>query len=206
MDIYEFLYKVFDFYNKELFGGLLPYVVITLEEREGVRGYFSPSSFKDGREKLIGKFCINPKFFVPGNEWRVFSTIVHEMCHLYMKKSGENVVKGYHSKAWSALMESIGLLPTSNGKEDGKKTGFSMTHLVIKGGLFEKKTRELVEKEGMKFILFSSELKKGEEERVSEKSVPGRRVRYSCDCSSFWGRKGMNVHCNECNKDFVGEK
>ncbi len=199
MDIYEFLYKVYDFYNRELFDGKLPYVVITLEMREGVRGYYSSSKFTD-RKKDLGQLCINPYYFTEKNEKRVFSTIVHEMCHIYMKMQGENVVKGYHSKKWAMKMESIGLLPTSDGTKNGKKTGLGMTHLVIKGGLFEEKTRILTGEMGMRFSIFSQ---KKEESMAAEKKVPGTRVKYECGCSSFWGKKGMDVTCNRCNKKFI---
>lgn len=203
MEIYEFLYRIYDFYNKELFNGELPYVVITLEKREGVRGYFSPSTFTDSK-KNIGQLCINPKYFISGNEMRVFSTIVHEMCHIYMKIKGENVVKGYHSIAWAKKMESIGLQPTSNGKKDGRKTGLSMTHLIIKGGLFENKTKELTQVMKMKFSIFSS-TKNEEQIKASEKTIPGKRIRYACLCSSFWGKKGMEVQCIKCGKKFKEE-
>lgn len=200
MDIYGFLYAVYDFYNRELFSGELPYVVITLEMREGVRGYFSPSRFTDRKENF-GQLCINPSYFKSGNEKRVFSTIVHEMCHIYMKAKGENVVKGYHSKAWALKMESVGLLPTSDGTKEGKKTGLSMTHLIIKGGLFERKTGILMNERGMKFSLFSAK-DYASEAKAGEKAVPGTRVKYECACSSFWGKKGMDVTCNKCGKKF----
>lgn len=201
MEIYDFLYKVYDFYNKKLFNSSLPYVVITLEVREGVRGYYSESRFTD-RKKNIGQLCINPSFFVSGNERRVFSTIVHEMCHIYMKMKGEDVVKGYHSKKWAEKMESVGLQPTSDGTKNGKKTGLSMTHLIIRGGPFDVNTKILTENMGMKFSIFSSD--KSIEKKASEKTVPGTRVRYECKCSSFWAKKGMDVTCNKCGNKFIG--
>lgn len=205
MEIYDFLYEIYDYYNRELFEGQLPYVVITLEEREKVRGYFSPSRFTDSR-KNIGQLCINPQYFIPGNEERVYSTIVHEMCHILMKMKGEDVVKGYHSVKWAEQMMRIGLIPTSDGTEKGKKTGFSVTHLIEKEGLFSVKTKELIEKRKMLFSIFSSKINKEEIYRNNDKSVPGKRIRYECGCSSFWGKKGMNVYCKKCNKDFISNK
>lgn len=206
MNFYDYFYKVYDFYNTELFGGLLPQVVFSVEQRKGVRGYFSPLKFTDSNENSYGIICFNPSFLYSGNEEKVFSTLVHEMCHLYMKINGEDVVKGYHSASWAKKMEKLGLLPTSTGKEGGKKTGFCMTHLIIEGGVFDRITRKLLENKDFLFPYVFNESLKEEGEVKVKKSVPGCRFRYHCNCSSFWGKKGMNVHCNLCKNDFLVEE
>src|SRR5881275_1579583 len=42
---YQGLQKAYDFCNRELFGGSLPQVLVTLQRHANTRGYFSPERF-----------------------------------------------------------------------------------------------------------------------------------------------------------------
>lgn len=203
MKIYPLLYEAYDYYNKKLFSSVLPEVVITVERKNNFKGYFCQDLYEnsEGKTKLC-QITLNPSFFKEGNEKAVFSTLVHEMCHLKTAMDGENLSTGYHSKAWADLMESIGLIPTSTGKEGGKKTGFKMTHMIVKGGKFDLCTQKLFEK-NLYFDVtdFKNEIKVAEKEIKNE--TRGTRIKYSCGCTSFWGGRGIKALCSKCGKEFI---
>ena len=203
MIMYDFLYRAYDFYNKELFKNTLPLkVMITLERRANIKGFFSSSMFIDDKNTSVAQITLNPFYFEKGNEREVLSTFVHEMCHLKMDLQGEKP-NGYHSKKWALMMNEIGLLPTDDGTKEGKQTGFRMTHLIIKGGLFDIKTNDFLVDSKNTFVV--TEKNKGLEnvsETNGEKKIKGRRIRYSCGCSLIWGKKGLYVRCEKCGNYF----
>lgn len=47
---------------------------------------------------------------------------------------------------------------------------------------------------------FSGDITKGL--KSSHMSKNGKRIKYSCACSSVWGRGGLSFFCNNCNTDF----
>lgn len=202
MVIYDFLYDAYRHFNKTLFSNVLPSkVVITIERRTNIKGYFSSSRFEVNGENInVSQITLNPSYFRSGEEKKVLSTLVHEMCHLYIDFKGKKGCYGYHSKEWSDLMEEVGLLPTSDGTKKGKKTGFRMTHLIIKGGKFEQEcTKFLSEKKNFDVIENNESLKYAESELKKEKKS-GIRVKYSCECSSVWGKSSLIIYCKKCGK------
>lgn len=203
MEVYSVLYRAYDFYNKKFFGNLLPKAVITLEYREGIKGYFSQGRFENQKNGMsISQITLNPLYLKKGEEMKFFATLVHEMVHFYVKLMGEKCSYGYHSKKWADEMENIGLIPTSTGKPGGKKLGFVMTQIIDKNGEYYKKTKELI-KAGCVFDFVS--LKEGNESKTACEKAPQTRVRYKCECSSFWGKKGLKVRCLNCNENFICE-
>lgn len=205
MIIYDFLYKAYKYYNQKLFENKLPErIVITIERRSNIKGYFSSSRFSDQRENdVLSQITLNPSYFGKGDEKKVLSTLVHEMCHLYMDMSGEKLSQGYHSKKWASWMENIGLLPTDNGMKDGKKTGFRMTHLIIKGGKFDEVTKLFLNQNSFDVIEKEEDYIGAAEKDVSGfRKKNGTRIRYSCGCSLIWGKKGLNIICGKCGNKF----
>ena len=88
------------------------------------------------------------------------------------------------------------------GKPGGKKLGFVMTQIIDQNGEYYKKTKELI-KAGCVFDFVS--LKEGNESKTVCEKAPQTRVRYKCECSSFWGKKGLKVRCLNCNENFICE-
>ena len=210
MIIYDFLYKAYKYYNQRLFENKLPErIVITIERRSNIKGYFSSSRFSDLRENdVLSQITLNPSYFGKGDEKKVLSTLVHEMCHLYMETKGENGANGYHTKKWAAVMNECGLKPTNNGKKDGKETGFKMTHLIVKDGKFDRLTKELLDK-GVVFEIRDKEslVKASQSEiKANKYSRCGKRYKYKCNCSQFWGKNGLRVMCQVCKTQFIQEK
>lgn len=205
MVIYDFLYDAYRHFNKTLFSNKLPSkVVISIERRTNIKGYFSSSRFKVNGENInVSQITLNPSYLRSGEEKKVLSTLVHEMCHLYTDFNGEKVCNGYHSKKWSELMEEVGLLPTSDGTKNGKKTGFHMTHLIIKDGKFEKECNLFLSQNKNFDVIENNESQKYAESDMKKEKKSGVRVKYSCDCSSVWGKKELVIICQKCGKQMI---
>lgn len=146
----------YQFYNEELFNNELEGCLITLNRQKNTAGYLIYEQFVNRdpsiQQKYIHELCLNPDYFYY-QEKEVMQTLVHEQCHLWKFMFGNK--KGrrtYHDKEWGDKMESIGLMPSHNGKVDGKKTGQKMQDYVIPGGLFEIATEKLLSQR--KIILF----------------------------------------------------
>lgn len=202
MVIYDFLYDAYRHFNKTLFENKLPFkVVISIERRTNIKGYFSSSRFEvNGENVNVSQITLNPSYFRNGEERKVLSTLVHEMCHLYIDMKGEKCCNGYHSKKWSELMKEVGLLPTSDGTKNGKKTGFRMTHLIIKGGRFDSECAAfLSEKKNFDVVENNESIKYAQSDLKKEKKS-GVRVKYSCGCCSVWGKKELVIYCKKCGK------
>lgn len=206
--LYTDLYSGYQYLNKELFQNALPDVIITLQRSLKYYGYFSPVRFfnKEDTEDMRSEIALNPEYFSVRTVEETFSTLVHEMCHLkaFIDKQHNN--KGYHTKYWSSCMLSCDLMPSSTGKEGGKRTGYSMSHYIIPGGIYDVKIKSLLES-GFG-ITWCDRYINGHiitQETVNQlltendaRTESGKKYKYSCACSSVWGKKGLNIRCDTC--------
>jgi predicted SprT family Zn-dependent metalloprotease len=194
---YGIFQEIFDYFNFEFFRNQLPEIVFTLDYRQHKAfGYFHYQKLKH-EEKPISIISMNPDCFNRENI-DILATIAHEMCHaLDCQTNIKAEFTKYHSKSWGSIMESIGLVPSSDGTPEGKKTGVNMHHYIYADGLFERKAKEFIEKHNNIF-LFSGVL------HVTEKKAADRnKVKYVCKCETkIWGKPGLRVRCNECDSDF----
>lgn len=129
----------YQYFNKKLFSGKLPACVITIREAPRSLGYFSSKRFTNGNETL-DEIALNSHFFKSRSIDETFSTLGHEMCHLWQAHFGKPGRGKYHNAEWAEKMEGIGLLPTATGivGEGQKKTGDSVTHAIDPEGIFRK--------------------------------------------------------------------
>ena len=130
------------------------------------------------------------------------STLVHEMVHLWQEDYGNLFSSRYHNRQWAQKMEEIGLMPSSTGLPDGKKTGNRMTHYIIHGGPFVEAFHRLglVERQ-IKFVPAST--------ITENKTVKKRplKTRYKCPCGNYvWGKMGLSVVCIKCKKRYKPEQ
>jgi len=135
---YETLQQAYDYFNAVLFDGRLPQVLITLQRRRRTLGYFADRRFR-GRGKIrarIHEVALNPDGFVGKSDEEILSTLVHEMVHVWQQEYGSPGRGRYHNKAWAEKMHSIGLMPSSTGKEGGATTGDRMSHYILSDGRF----------------------------------------------------------------------
>src|SRR5437763_11140589 len=132
---YQGFQHAYDFFNRELFEGSLPQVLVTLQRHANTRGYFSPERFA-GRidEAAVQELALNPDEFTGRTDAMILSTLVHEMCHIWQQTHGKAPRRGYHDRQWAGKMREIGLQPSSTGEEGGAETGQSVSHYIIPGG------------------------------------------------------------------------
>ncbi len=140
----------YSFYNARLFGGKLPNALITLTRHHGVLGYFCEGAFADRSGHIAHEISLNPSYFGSRGDMASDATLVHEMAHLCRSvfgrpnRKGGKGIGGYHDAEWAGIMETVGLMPSDTGGPGGKRTGYHMTHYVIKGGSFDAACAELL--------------------------------------------------------------
>jgi predicted SprT family Zn-dependent metalloprotease len=191
---------LYQYYNKELFEGKLCDCMIITSRKKGASGFFIFENWKNKKpqkgekEKGIHEISLNPDGLDrKDEEWQ--STLVHEMCHLWQYDFGKPSRTNYHNKEWAQKMEGIGLMPSNTGKEGGKKTGQGMTHYIIPDGAFIKAFNKLKEKK-INYITSGAVL--------AQKSKSARsKTKYACECGiNVWGKPGLKITCNACQKLF----
>lgn len=151
VDVYGALLAAFSFYNEELFGGILPPCLITLQRRRGAYGYFCGNRFAEtgNAAALTSEIAINPALMAGRTDEENFGTFVHEMTHhwqFYFSSypSRRLDARAYHDREWAAKMEEIGLIPSDTGQPGGARTGMRVSHYIQDGGAFQQATAELL--------------------------------------------------------------
>jgi hypothetical protein len=81
------------FFDRELFGGRLPPVLITLQRQANSCGYFSPDRFDERSspssiKESVGELALNPDRFANASDEEILSTMVHEMAHVWQEARG----------------------------------------------------------------------------------------------------------------------
>src|SRR5882724_2053817 len=134
---YQGFQRAYDFFNRELFEGSLPQVLVTLQRHANTKGYFSPERFS-GRidTAAVHELALNPDSFTGRTDEMILSTLVHEMCHVWQQTHGKPPRRSYHDRQWAAKMREIGLQPSSTGEPGGKETGQSVSHYIIPDGQY----------------------------------------------------------------------
>jgi predicted SprT family Zn-dependent metalloprotease len=187
----EFL-RAYRFFNKKLFEGALPDCLITLHRHRTAYGYFWGNRYASASDTKTDEIAMNPDHLRNRPDRVSLSTLVHEMAHLWQHHFGKSSRSGYHNKEWAEKMEALGLMPSSTGKPDGKRTGQKCSHYIIDGGRYDKACAQLLET-GFRITW-------GSAPSLPKKGKSGSRVKYVCsDCSAtVWGKSGLRVECADC--------
>src|SRR2546423_8938080 len=86
---YQGFQRAYDFFNRELFTGTLPQVLVTLQRHANTRGYFSPMRFHGRIEKAaVHELALNPDTFTGRTDEMILSTLAREMCHVWQETYG----------------------------------------------------------------------------------------------------------------------
>ena len=189
-DAYQWM---FDFFNKELFSGSLATCLLVFSTRIArIGGHFAAGKWERASQK-VHEININPAFLSIATDVEIASVLVHEMCHLKQAQFGSSGTGGYHNKQWASYMEEIGLRPSNTGKPGGKKTGFQMSHYVIKGGKFELAFEKMPKN---MFLPFRSKLSS----RPNKRRKGKEKIKYNCSqCgTNLWGKPGLTPLCGSC--------
>ena len=211
------------YFNKALFGNELPGCILNFSRLHGTHGFMAPERWKRQGEKNFGTHEIS---LTPTTLYRtpvlIFSTLVHEMAHLWQWEFGNPSRNGYHNREWAAKMKEIGLIPSNTGQPGGMETGQNMTHYIEKGGKYEKAFEKMPDKYLLPFTALDGEVMKrliegtdegggGDEEtkrrveRLKKLRPPAKnKTKYTCPVckASVWGRPGLLLHHKDCEADF----
>jgi len=199
---FKVLGDLFAYYNKKLFRGMLPPVLVGLVHSNKFEGAFIPNSWLKWKDRLRPVHQIVLNVFTIGRDAKRFhSCLVHEMVHVYVQEFYGGASNGYHCKRFAAVMRYVGLQASDTGKHGGKETGYRMSDYVIEGGAFEKAFNVITAKEIAKYsvpyhslhALFAEYTASGNievsttTEKVEPKSRSGKRAVYRCGCGNKQG-------------------
>ncbi|PHR10118.1 MAG: sprT domain-containing protein [Sulfitobacter sp.] len=195
-EAYAELQKVYDHFNRELFGGRLPPCLIIHARKGQTFGYYSPDRWqRSGQSRQIDEIALNPQHFRTRSVEEVLSTLAHEMTHLEHHHFGKPGRKGYHTREWGDLMRAIGLYPSHTGKPGGKETGQQMSHNILKDGQFEKSVSNLI-KEGFS-LSWSDTIQEVPGEEVTTNPRKKSKWKFTCsECGqNSWGKSDTKIIC-----------
>lgn len=198
------LQEAFDFFNAELFENRLPPLMFTLRGSAHQVGYSLNEAFITKDNQVYDEIAINPKF-TAREDIEILSTIVHEMTHHEQDHFGKPSKGGYHNKEWVGLMLRVGLKPY-NTKDKSKQTGTTISHTIVADGPFEVAAKKLLA-QGWTFKIIERNYQTmtgldDEGQSKLDRAKQKRKTKYTCDCSTVWGRPGLNLMCCECGAEF----
>lgn len=182
--------KMFNSFNDYYFGKELPKVIITFEAgyKKGAYGWITTNKeWKQGKEE---KHCINISAdYLDRDVYRVMSTLLHEMCHLYaMEKGIQDTSRAgiYHNKKFKQIAENHGLIV-----QEADKIGWSVTSPTPQ-------TINFID-ENCPITSFEVMMKKPEEKAKTAKTKQSSR-KYICPCCGATVRatKELKIICGEC--------
>ena len=200
-ETYDPLQQTYDALNRSLFENELPNCLITLQRTKKSYGYFFGNRFGRADGTLTDEIALNPSHFRDRPQEEVLATLAHEMTHLWQHHFGTPGRGRYHNKEWAEKMKSIGLQPTSTGKDDGPETGDVMGHLIVPDGPFDRAVRKLLAR-GLVVLWTEQPVRRpdaeGDEDAPAE-SKSGKRVRYVCPHGDMkaWAKHGAKLVCGE---------
>jgi hypothetical protein len=198
---YQGLQEAYDFFNRELFGGSLPQVLVTLQRHAKTYGYFSPERF-NGRiaETAVHELALNPDGFTGRTDELILSTLVHEMCHVWQQTHGKPPRRGYHDRQWGEQMRRIGLQPSDTGEPGGKETGQAVSHYILPGGRYAKTFAKLAAR-GFQLHWQSVPVS------AQDKAKKASKTKFTCpECGqNAWAKPDSLLLCGECYDDGEGD-
>lgn len=197
---YKALQEAFVYFNEKLWNGHLPDVIVTLQRKRNTHGYFHAQQFttKVGDSETRHEIALNPQT-MGRSDREVISTLVHEMAHLWQETFGKPSKRGYHNAEWGSEMDRIGLTPTASGSPGGKRTGHSVTHIIVDGGQYDNLFTELV-LTGFKLTWAgrsASDKTKGKKDTS--------KTKYTCPLcnSNAWAKPNALLICGECHEHML---
>lgn len=216
------LNEAYQYFNRILFHGKLPGCILNFSRKSGTHGFMAPERWRRVGETNYSTHEIS---LTPTTLYRepllVFSTLVHEMAHLWQWEFGTPSRNGYHNKEWAEKMIEIGLMPSDTGQPGGKTTGQAMTHYIITGGMYERAFEVMPQEFILPFTSLEGDLMKsmltGAPGSDPQGGVAGlsakvqklrprskNKVKYTCPgCkANVWGKPELRIRCMECEQQF----
>lgn len=193
------LQNAYDYFNVKLFGNSLKQCILTLNRSRNTHGYFCPEVWTDDGEHKAAEIALNPDFMLNGDTERtmreIYSTLVHEMCHLWQEMEGTAPRRCYHNKDFAEKMEFVGLITSSTGEKGGKRTGQHVSHYILEGGDYDKAFAEMP----AEYILPFKTCFSMQKNHKKVKKAPAK-VTYICPVcgQEVRGKEGLNIVCGDC--------
>src|ERR1039458_3205169 len=198
---YRAFQEAYDFFNRELFGGTLPHVLVTLQRHAKARGYFSPERFRGRIEDAAAhELALNPDAFIARTDEAILSTLAHEMAHVWQQAHGTPPRRSYHDRQWAAKMKEIGLQPSTTGEPGGKETGQSVTHYILPGGPYAKAYAQLKAR-GLKLHWQSAP----EGQQTKAKKESKTKFTFLNGEQNAWAKPDALIICGGCYEDGAHE-
>jgi len=211
-DTYDALQHAYDHFNWVLFESELPNCLITLQRHGRSFGYFCRKRFARDDGANCDEIALNPVHFKTRSIEETFSTLAHEMVHLWQHHFGTSGRGRYHNRQWADKMKSIGLQPSHTGAPGGNELGDQMTHYIIEDGPFARACAELVSKgikiewrDDMALTNRTSPLRTGGDISTGLKapmptrtgSKAGKRIKFTCPICGLnaWARHDASLVC-----------
>lgn len=212
--------SAYEYFNQVLFSKELPPVILNLSRKSRAMGFVAPNRWRSadtepGTDGQLHELSINPEILCM-DLIEVYSTLVHEQCHIWQHTFGNPSRPGYHNKEWANKMIAVGLMPSTTGRPDGKKVGQHMSDYPIEDGVFLKALDQMAEKLKFPFISIEGELHYTQMSTVqtsgtasisdTEEPAPPKKnkIKYTCPgCqTNIWGKPELNIICGDCDQRF----
>jgi hypothetical protein len=218
---YHGLDAAYAFFNRVLFSGKLPEVVLTLQRKKGSLGYYAPARFADTANRTeaagasvadmraagaVDEIALNPSSFRERSTIDVLSTLVHEMVHVAQAHFGKPSRGGYHNAEWAAAMAAVGLIPTDTGKPGGKMTGQHMDHYIEPGGRFAVAAAAFFTAGGT--VTLFGDLWSDGDDAAKPKSKAGVKAKYTCPVCGLnaWAKPDARLSCTDCEEEMESDE
>ncbi len=214
--------NAYSYFNKVLFAGELPGVILNLSRKSKACGFVAPFRWRKadaepGSKGEIHELSINPEILCM-DAIEVYSTLVHEQCHIWQHEYGEPTRSGYHNKEWASKMQSVGLVPSTTGKPGGAVTGQNMSDYPQEGGRFLQALEQLPQRYKLPFVSIEGDYLRNvrnghpaadgeaapEVADIQQEKLKRNKVKYTCpSCqANVWGKPLLKIMCGECIRDF----
>lgn len=153
-EFYGHFQYLYDFFNRELFEGVLPNCMIVVIRKKRTFGMFIKGRWEKSDDRTTDEIAINPTYFDKYPLIEILQTLVHEMAHQWQYHFGKPSRYSYHNKEWANKMISIGLMPSTTGLPGGKITGQKMMDYPIANGPFVNASNKLLQENTFKDLWF----------------------------------------------------
>jgi hypothetical protein len=204
------LQEAFIYFNEVLFLGQLPDCLLNFSRsKKRAMGFFAAFRWEERqpvvqqKQKPRHEISLCPDW-VNRDVEEVYSTLVHEMVHLWQQEFGKPSRTGYHNKEFARKMITIGLFPSTTGQPGGKLIGQSVSHYILKDGAFKRAFDALPNSLLLPFIYTHAQTNTNTEKNTSEFKDPKNKVKYHCPIckNNVWGKPNLRIECGDCHSKF----
>lgn len=204
--------QLYDYFNRALFAGELPSVILNFSRRAHSYGFFAPERWHRG-DTRTHEISLNPAHLQTRPSREVLSTLVHEMVHLWQHAYGEPSRRGYHNRQWADKMLAVGLHPSDTGEPGGRLVGQHMTHYIVEGGPFAKAFDRMPTQYNLPWQGIPEPERRAPSPGPGGGPSPGpvvspkNKIKYSCPNGhgNAWGKPELSLICGVCSAPYLPE-